>query len=101
MLFPESYAETAAWLRKEVVANAEILRHCQMQLDEALQANAQLRDLVAAVQVRLQLYCIASETSFSSRSPYAVSMTAGLRLAPQHPCAIDGAAYNQRVNPQT
>ncbi len=51
VLFPESYAETAAWLRKEVVANAEILRRCETQLDEALQSNAQLRDLVADVKV--------------------------------------------------
>ena len=51
MLFPESYAETAAWLRKEVVANAEILRRCKAQLDEALQSDAQLQDLVADVTV--------------------------------------------------
>ena len=51
VLFPESYAETAAWLRKEVVANAEILRRCEAQLDDALRSNAQLRDLVADVKV--------------------------------------------------
>ena len=51
VLFPESYAETAAWLRKEMVANADILRRCQAQLHDALHANAQLRELVADVQV--------------------------------------------------
>jgi len=51
VLFPESYAETAAWLRKEVVANAEILRRCEAQLDDALRSNAQLHDLVTNVKV--------------------------------------------------
>ena len=51
VLFPESYAETAAWLRKEVVANAEILRRCESQLHNALRTNAQLRDLIADVKV--------------------------------------------------
>ena len=60
VLFPESYAETAAWLRKEMVANAEILRRCQMQLDEALHANAQLHDLVAEVKVSPRTRCHAS-----------------------------------------
>jgi hypothetical protein len=54
VLFPESYAETAAWLRKEMVANTDILRRCEAQLHDALRADAQLRELVADVKVREQ-----------------------------------------------
>ena len=70
VLFPESYAETAAWLRKEMVANADILCHCQAQLQDALRANAQLRELVADVEAREQYpdvacCCLAASLSLS------------------------------------
>ena len=51
VLFPESYAETAGWLRKEVIANEDTLERCKAQLEHAMAAFPQLQDLVAEVQV--------------------------------------------------
>lgn len=50
VLFPESYAETAGWLRKEVIANEDTLERCKAQLEHSIVATAQLQDLVADVQ---------------------------------------------------
>jgi hypothetical protein len=52
ILFPASYSETAAWLRKAAISNEGTLRQCISQLQAALGADAHLQTLTAGVQVR-------------------------------------------------
>lgn len=53
ILFPASYSETAAWLRKAAISNEGTLRQCISQLQAALGADAHLQTLTAGVQVCL------------------------------------------------
>ena len=50
-LFPESYAETAAWLRREVSANGDSLAQCEQQLKEAVEQDPHFQSLAAGCQV--------------------------------------------------
>ncbi len=51
-LFPQSYAQTAAWLQRERTANQDMLARCRAALQAALGTNAALQPLVAGCQVR-------------------------------------------------
>jgi hypothetical protein len=51
-LFPQSYAQTAAWLQRERTANQDTLARCRAALQAALGSNAALQPLVAGCQVR-------------------------------------------------
>ena len=50
-LFPESYAETAAWLRREVNAHSDSLASCEQQLQQAVEADPEFRSLAAGCEV--------------------------------------------------
>ena len=50
-LFPESYAETAAWLRREVNANGDSLAACEARLQQAIQQDPEFQTLAAGCQV--------------------------------------------------
>ena len=50
-LFPESYAETAAWLRREVNANGDSLACCEQQLQHAVEQDPEFQALAAGCQV--------------------------------------------------
>ena len=50
-LFPESYAETAAWLRREVNANGNSLARCEQQLQHAVEQDPEFQALAAGCQV--------------------------------------------------
>lgn len=50
-LFPESYAETAAWLRREVNANGDSLACCEQQLQAAVEQDPEFQVLAAGCQV--------------------------------------------------
>ncbi len=52
-LFPESYAETAAWLRREVNANGDSLAHCEQQLQAAVEQDSEFQVLAAGCQVSM------------------------------------------------
>lgn len=52
-LFPESYAETAAWLRREVAANGDSLSQREQQLQQAVEQDAHFQSLAAGCQVCL------------------------------------------------
>lgn len=52
-LFPESYAETAAWLRREVAANGDSLAQCEQQLQQAVEQDPHFQSLAAGCQVCL------------------------------------------------
>lgn len=52
-LFPESYAETAAWLRREVAANGDSLARCEQQLQHAVEQDPHFQSLAAGCQVCL------------------------------------------------
>ena len=51
ILFPESYERTAAWLREEAVANADVLAACKAALAAAVAAHPRFAQLAAGVQV--------------------------------------------------
>lgn len=51
ILFPASYSETAAQLRKAAISNEGTLRQCISQLQAALSANVRLQTLTARVEV--------------------------------------------------
>lgn len=53
-LFPESYAETAAWLRREVTANGDSLAQCEQQLQQAVEQDPHFQSLAAGCQVCLR-----------------------------------------------
>ncbi|KAL0049608.1 hypothetical protein WJX82_005847 [Trebouxia sp. C0006] len=50
-LFPESYAETAAWLRREVNAHGDSLARCEQQLQAAVEQDPEFQVLAAGCQV--------------------------------------------------
>ena len=50
-LFPESYAETAAWLRREVNANGDSLARCEEELQQAVEQDPEFQALAAGCQV--------------------------------------------------
>ena len=50
-LFPESYAETAAWLRQKVNANGDSLACCEQQLQHAVEQDPEFQALAAGCQV--------------------------------------------------
>ncbi|KAL0022060.1 hypothetical protein WJX77_011849 [Trebouxia sp. C0004] len=50
-LFPESYAETAAWLRREVNAHGDSLARCIQQLQAAVEQDPEFQVLAAECQV--------------------------------------------------
>lgn len=50
-LFPQTYDETAAWLRQERLINADVLQRCSRQLQAALDADEELRRCSDHVQV--------------------------------------------------
>ena len=54
ILFPASYAETAAWLRKTAISNEGTLRQCISQLQALLSAHAHLQTLTSGVEVPAQ-----------------------------------------------
>ena len=51
-LFPESYAETAGWLRSEVHANEDSLERCSAQLQRLVNASPEFQALAEHCQVR-------------------------------------------------
>ncbi len=51
VLFPASYAETAAWLRATAIGNQGTLQRCKTRLQEALAANQELQRLCSRVEV--------------------------------------------------
>ena len=51
LLFPASYARTAAWLREQTAANAGTLERCRARLGAALAAHPRLPGLAAGVEV--------------------------------------------------
>lgn len=50
-LFPESYAETAGWLRREVNANQDSLDRCSAQLQDLIDTSQEFEALAASCQV--------------------------------------------------
>ncbi len=54
-LFPESYAETAAWLRREVNAHGDSLARCEQQLQAAVEQDPEFQVLAAGCQVSMSL----------------------------------------------
>ena len=52
-LFPESYAETAGWLRREVSANQDSLDTCTAQLQELIDHSPEFNALAVSCQVSL------------------------------------------------
>ena len=52
-LFPQSYAQTAAWLQRERMANTDTLARCQAALQGALASHPPLQALAAGCQVCL------------------------------------------------
>lgn len=50
-LFPESYAETAAWLRREVTANGDSLAQYEQQLQQVVEQDPHFQSLAAGCQV--------------------------------------------------
>ncbi|KAL0024788.1 hypothetical protein WJX79_007329 [Trebouxia sp. C0005] len=50
-LFPESYAETAAWLRREVNAHGDSLARCEQQLQAAVEQDPEFQVVAAGCQV--------------------------------------------------
>jgi hypothetical protein len=60
ILFPASYSETAAWLRKAAISNEGTLRQCISQLQAALGANMHLQTLITGVEVRPSPRCTAN-----------------------------------------
>ena len=59
-LFPESYAETAAWLRREVAANGDSLAQCEQQLQQAVEQDPHFQSLAAGCQVCLPPLAVAT-----------------------------------------
>lgn len=51
ILFPESYERTAAWLREEAAANADVLAACKAQLAAAVAAHPRFEELAGGLQV--------------------------------------------------
>ncbi len=51
VLFPQTYEQTAAWLRQERLVNSDVLQRCSAQLQGALDEDGVLRGLVDHVQV--------------------------------------------------
>lgn len=56
VLFPASYADTAAWLRSNAITNQGTLHQCQTRLQEALDSNAEINCLASRVEVRCQIF---------------------------------------------
>ncbi len=54
ILFPESYARTAAWLREQATANADVLERCKAQLVAAVEAHPRFPELAAGLQARAE-----------------------------------------------
>ena len=52
-LFPQSYAQTAAWLQRERMANTDTLARCTAALQAALAAHPPLQALAVGCQVCL------------------------------------------------
>ena len=51
ILFPESYLRTAAWLREQAAANAEVLARCQAALEAAVAAQPRFGELAGGLVV--------------------------------------------------
>ena len=52
-LFPESYAETAAWLRREVNGHGDSLARCEQQLQAAVEQDPEFQVLAVGCQVSM------------------------------------------------
>lgn len=52
ILFPESYERTAAWLREQAVANADVLAACKRRLAAAVESHPRFSQLASGLEVR-------------------------------------------------
>ena len=77
-LFPESYAETAEWLRREVNAHGDSLLACEQQLQQALEQDPEFKSLAASCQVG----CVITEHVVQSKMKALPFMT--ISLMPSH-----------------
>lgn len=61
ILFPESYERTAAWLREQAVANADVLAACKRRLAAAVESHPRFSQLASGLEVReprpMQAHC--------------------------------------------
>lgn len=57
ILFPESYERTAAWLREQAVANADVLAVCKRRLAGAVCGHPRFSQLAAGLEVRRGCWC--------------------------------------------
>lgn len=71
ILFPASYSETAAQLRRTAISNEGTLRQCIAQLQVALSANAHLQTLTTGVEVGRCPSCRATHDSRQAAYPEA------------------------------
>ncbi len=58
MLFPETYARTAAWLRQESAAGQETLERCQAAIQAAVLGQPRFHTLASGLQVQSDAHAV-------------------------------------------
>lgn len=104
ILFPESYERTAAWLREQAVANADLLASCKKRLAAAVEAHPRFSQLAGGLEVRRQSKQLARLTFWDASNALVAAALGGRRwraVRPALPVISTGLCQLLQVHGRT